>query len=135
MAACFTISVDIIEPAGFDVSDRALKRAALDYLPHVQLHRHASWTAFRSWQTENRRRLVLLTTRATTPYTEHHFHSDDILLMGRESAGVPPHVHDAADAKLVIPLKPELRSLNVAVASGIVVAEALRQTGTFPKNH
>lgn len=133
LAACLDVSVDVIEPAGFDLSDRALKRAGLDYLVHVTLDRHRTMDAFLAAQKHSGGRLVLLTTHASTPYTTFAFRPDDILLLGRESAGVPEAVHALADARIAIPLQPGLRSLNVAVAAAMVLGEALRQTGGFPQ--
>ncbi|MGE0007078.1 MAG: tRNA (cytidine(34)-2'-O)-methyltransferase [Parvibaculaceae bacterium] len=129
MAACFGLRVRIIEPAGFTWSDSSLKRAGMDYLDHVLVTRDASWTAFR--EATSGRRLVLASTRAAIPYTGFAFGPDDILLMGREGAGVPSEVHAAADARLVIPMRPGLRSLNVAVACAMITGEALRQLGGF----
>ena len=135
MAACLGLEVDIILPAGFDISDRKLRRAGLDYLDHVVITRHESWAAFDAWRrvgacagAARKSRLVLLTTKTETSYFDHAFHPDDILLVGRESAGVPQTVHDAADARVTIPMRPGLRSLNVAVAAAMVIGEALRQT-------
>lgn len=125
--ACFGIDADVIGPTGFDMSDRALKRAGLDYLDHVRLMRHASWAEFEVWRAQNGHRLVLLTTRGSVPYTAHRFQDKDIIMVGRESAGVPKAVAEAADARLVIPVAEGLRSLNVAVAAGMVLAEAIRQ--------
>ncbi len=132
MAACFGLSVDIIEPAGFDLSDRALKRAGLDYLKHVDLSRHQSWGAFEQWHSQSERRLILLSSHATQSHTDFSFKSNDILLMGRESSGVPDHVHKAVDARLKIPIREGFRSLNLALATGIAAGEALRQTSGFP---
>lgn len=134
MAACLGVSVDLIEPAGFDASDRSLRRAGLDYLPHAVLTRHASWEAFEAWRRGNADvpRLVLLTTRADIAYTTFGFKADDILLLGREGAGVPEAVHASVDARITIPMRPGLRSLNVAVAAAMVTGEGLRQTGGFP---
>jgi tRNA (cytidine/uridine-2'-O-)-methyltransferase len=132
LAACLGLAAHIIEPAGFPVSDRAFRRAGLDYLEQVSIERHASFAAFEAWREAAGVRLVLLTTAATTSYLDHAFHSDDILLLGRESAGVPEAVHRAAQARLCIPMRPSLRSLNVAVAAAMAVGEALRQTGGFP---
>ncbi len=131
LGACLGVPVDLIAPAGFDVTDRALRRAALDYLAHVEIERHASFAAFLSAQ-RARGRLLLLTTHGDEAYTAFAYRSDDTLLLGRESAGVPPSVHGVADARLRIPLRPGLRSLNIAVAAAMVVGEALRQTGGFP---
>jgi len=128
LAACLDVEAHIIEPAGFPVSDRAFRRAGMDYLDEVRLTRHASWSAFEQWRNSAGRRLVLLTTRATTSYLDHGFGRDDVLLFGRESVGVPEAVHAAADARLTIPIRPGLRSLNVAMACAMVVGEALRQT-------
>jgi tRNA (cytidine/uridine-2'-O-)-methyltransferase len=131
LAACLGVPVDVIGPAGFDLSDRTLKRAGLDYLQHVELARHESFSAFDRARRSAGARLVLLTTRGDTVYTSFAFTSADTLLLGRESAGVPPSVHAAADARLRIPLRPGLRSLNVAVAAAMVLGEALRQTRGF----
>jgi tRNA (cytidine/uridine-2'-O-)-methyltransferase len=127
MAACFGIAVDVIEPAGFDISDRALKRAGMDYLEQAALTRHADWQHYQQWRLAEKRRLVLLSTKAAQPYTHFVFHRGDILLLGRESAGVPADVHQAADARLVIPMVPGARSLNLALSAAIVTGEALRQ--------
>lgn len=132
LAACLGVPVEIVEPAGFDVSDRNLRRAGLDYLDRVAITRHASWRAFEAWREEAGVRLVLATTRAALPFLELAYRSDDIILMGRESAGVPDEVHAAADARVVIPMQPGLRSLNVAVSAAMILGEALRQTGGFP---
>lgn len=130
MAACFGLKVRIIEPAGFTWSDSSLKRAGMDYLDHALVVRDASWTAFRA--ATQGQRLVLASTRATVAYTGFSFREGDILLMGRESAGVPDEVHAAADARLLIPMRPGLRSLNVAVACAMITGEALRQLSAFP---
>jgi tRNA (cytidine/uridine-2'-O-)-methyltransferase len=127
LAACFGIEAHIIEPAGFPVSDRAFRRAGMDYLDHVTLTRHVSFAAFEEWRRAARRELVLLTTQATTSYLDHRFTGSEVLLFGRESAGVPDAVYTAADARLTIPMRPGLRSLNVAMACAMVVGEALRQ--------
>ncbi len=131
LAACLGVAVDIIEPAGFDMSEKSLRRAGLDYLIHAQRRHHQSWTAFCEWKSGTKHRLILLTTKAECAYFDFMFEPDDILLLGRESAGVPQEVHDAADARLCIPMLAHARSLNVAVAGAIVVGEALRQTGGF----
>ena len=128
-AACLGIPVDVIEPAGFDTSDRNLRRAGLDYLAHLDLTRHVSFAAFEAWRHAAGHRLVLASTRADRPYTDHAFRQSDILLVGRESAGVPERVHAAADARLRIPMRPGMRSLNVAVAAAMILGEALRQIG------
>lgn len=126
-AACMGLAADIIEPAGFDMSDRALKRAGMDYLEMAALTRHVDWPAFETARRAGGRRLVLLSTKATLPYTGFAFHTGDTLLFGRESAGVPEAVHAAADARLVIPMQPDARSLNLALAAAMVAGEALRQ--------
>ncbi len=132
MAACFGVPVDVIGPAGFDFSERSLRRAGLDYLRHVTLARHESWEAFNSARMTSRAsRLVLATSRGAIPYTSFVFAAADILLFGRESAGVPDAIHTAADACIVVPMRPSLRSLNIAVAAAIVTGEALRQTRGF----
>lgn len=127
LAACLGVAVDVIGPAGFDFSDRNLRRAGLDYLNHVEIARHLSFEAFLA---ARRGRLVLLTTTGDTAYMDFAFTGDDTLLLGRESAGVPESVHGIADARLRVPMQPGLRSLNVAVTAAMVLGEALRQTGT-----
>jgi tRNA (cytidine/uridine-2'-O-)-methyltransferase len=129
LGACLGVAVDVIEPAGFDLSDRTLKRAGLDYLEHVQLVRWRSWEVFLAERPPGR--LALLTTAAEQSYLDFAFQADDVLLLGRESAGAPERVHAAADARLRIPMKPHLRSLNIAVATAMVLGEALRQTSGF----
>ncbi len=134
LAACFRVSVDIIEPCGFVFSDRRLKRAGMDYLDQVDLQRHDSWNDFlKNNENEEKARIVLLTTKAENSHIEFEFHASDILLLGRESAGVPDDVHDAADARILIPMAPETRSLNIAVSAAMVLGEALRQTDGFIK--
>jgi len=132
MAACFQVAVDVILPTGFDMSDRTLKRAALDYLAHVALQRHESFEAFDRERQARGARLVALTSHGSVAHYEHAFRADDVLLLGRESAGLPPAVHEAADARVRIPMATGLRSLNIAVAAAVVLGEALRQTGTYP---
>ncbi len=129
LCACLGIDAHIIEPAGFPASDRAFRRAGMDYLDAVALVRHRSWREFEAWRRQERHRLVLLTTAATISYLDCRFGADDILLFGRETVGVPKEVHTAADARLVIPMRPGLRSLNVALAAAMVAGEALRQIG------
>jgi tRNA (cytidine/uridine-2'-O-)-methyltransferase len=129
LCACLGIEAHIIEPAGFPVSDRAFRRAGMDYLDRVRLVRHASWRAFEAWRQAAGIRLVLFTTHAPRSYLEHAYGARDVLLFGRESAGVPQEIHDAADVRLVIPLRRGLRSLNVAMACAMVAGEALRQRG------
>ncbi|MGP1396340.1 MAG: tRNA (cytidine(34)-2'-O)-methyltransferase [Inquilinaceae bacterium] len=132
LAACLNLCVDIVGPCGFVLDDRRLRRAGMDYLDHVEWRHHDNWSSFRQ-QMAGRGRLILLTTRASTPYTDFDFRPDDCLMVGRETTGVPQEVHDAADGRVVIPMRPALRSLNVAVAASMVVGEALRQTGGFPR--
>jgi len=129
LGACLCLPVDIIEPAGFPWSDRALKRAGLDYWDMADVTRHNDWTTFNAARNG---RLILLTTKSTVAYTDFTFRSDDILLLGRESAGAPPEVHAAADARLTIPMREGARSVNVAVAAAMVIGEGLRQTAGFP---
>ncbi len=131
MTACLGVGCDIIAPAAFDMSDRALRRAGLDYLNHADIARHGSFEAFDAARRAAGLRLILLTTRARMPYTCFTFRPDDVLLTGRESAGVPEKIHNSADARIVIPMAPGLRSLNVALAAAMVLGEALRQTDRF----
>jgi tRNA (cytidine/uridine-2'-O-)-methyltransferase len=131
MAACFGLKVRIIEPAGFTWSDSSLKRAGMDYLDHALVVRDASWTAFRA--ATKGQRLILASTTAAMAYTDFRFQEGDILLMGRESSGVPEEVHQAADASLLIPMREGLRSLNVALACAMITGEALRQLEAFPR--
>jgi tRNA (cytidine/uridine-2'-O-)-methyltransferase len=128
LCACLGVAAHIIEPAGFPVSDRHFRRAGMDYLDQVTIMRHASWPEFEQWRAEGGYRLLLFTTRGATSYLDFNYQASDILLLGRETAGVPDAVVEAADARLVIPIKPGLRSLNVAVAAAMAVGEALRQT-------
>lgn len=132
MAACLGVPIDLVEPAGFDASDRNLRRAGLDYLTHLDLARHASFAAFETARAASGSRLVLLTTRGASSYADFAFAPSDTLMLGRESAGVPEDVHRVADARVTIPMRAGLRSLNVAVAAAMVLGEALRQTGAFP---
>jgi tRNA (cytidine/uridine-2'-O-)-methyltransferase len=133
LGACLGVAVDIIEPCGFLFSDKGLKRAGMDYLDSAQVVRHASWARFLDGHRQNGAgRLVLLTSKAADPYTGFTFAPEDVILLGRESAGVPDAVHDAVDARLRIPMRPGLRSINVAQAAAMVVGEALRQTKGFP---
>lgn len=129
LSACLGVGLDIIEPCGFPFDDRRVRRAAMDYYDLARLVRHASWQAFRANRPAGR--LVLLTTAGDTVFPDLAFRPDDILLLGRESAGAPAEVHDAAEVRLRIPLRPGARSLNVALAASMVVSEALRQTNGF----
>jgi tRNA (cytidine/uridine-2'-O-)-methyltransferase len=128
LCACLDIPAHIIEPAGFPVTDRAFRRAGMDYLDQVRLTRHISWTKFEEWRRENGRRLVLFTTKGATSYLDFRYDASDILLFGRETIGVTDEVVAAADIRLKIPIKQGLRSLNVAMAAAMAVGEALRQT-------
>ena len=131
--ACLGVTTHVIGPTVFDLSDRALRRAGMDYLGRAPLVRHESWQAFQIWRrTHARHRLVLATTKADLAYTEFSFATGDLILLGRESAGVPDDVHRIADDRIVIPLRPGLRSLNVATAAAMILGEALRQTTGFP---
>ena len=131
LSACLGIAVEIIEPAGFDVSDRHLRRSGLDYLDHVAITRHRSWAAFCDWRLRENIRLVLATTQGAVPYADFAYAPGDCVLMGRESAGVPEAVHAAADARVVVPIRPGMRSLNVAVCAAMILGEGLRQTGGY----
>jgi tRNA (cytidine/uridine-2'-O-)-methyltransferase len=133
LCACLGVEAHIIEPAGFPVTDRAFRRAGMDYLDQVTLVRHESFAAFEGWRTLERFSLVLLTTSAERSYLDHSFSIDQILMFGRESAGVPEAVHQAADTRVRVPMRPGMRSMNVAMAAAMVVGEALRQTGGLPR--
>jgi tRNA (cytidine/uridine-2'-O-)-methyltransferase len=128
LCACLDVAAHIIEPAGFAVSDRAFRRAGMDYLDHVRLTRHISWAKFEEWRRDAGLRLVLFTTKGAIPYLDFRYGASDILLFGRETVGVTDEVVAAANARVKIPIKPELRSLNVAMAAAMAVGEALRQT-------
>lgn len=132
LGACLGVPVHIVHPAGFTLTDRSLRRAGMDYLDRAERIEHADWSAFETWAKKDAGRLVALTTRGKTRLPDFAFEPDDILLLGRESAGLPAPVLAGADASLRIPLKIGARSLNVALAAGIAAAEALRQTGAFP---
>jgi tRNA (cytidine/uridine-2'-O-)-methyltransferase len=129
LAACLGLPMDIIEPCGFAFSDRALARAGMDYAERAELARHADWAAFRAARPE---RLILFTTRGNTRLPDARFEAGDILLFGSEGAGAPPHVHDAADARVRIPIAAPARSLNLAVSCAMAAGEALRQTKAWP---
>lgn len=134
LAACLGVPAEIIEPAAFDVSDRNLRRSGMDYLNHVTITRHISWRTFEEWRSGRRARLVLATTKGAVPYTEFRYEPGDIILVGRESAGVPDEVHAAADARIIVPMQAGMRSLNVAVTAAMILGEALRQTHSFPSS-
>lgn len=127
MAACLGLKVDIIEPAGFDLSDRALRRAGMDYVEQNAVKRHLNWKYFDQWRRLQERRLVLASTKAPVSYREFTFERDDILLFGRETSGVPKRVHDTADARILIPMVEGRRSLNLAVSAAMITGEAIRQ--------
>ena len=129
-AACLGVAVDLIEPMGFAWDDKRVARAGMDYIEHVRVTRHADWSAF---ERATAGRIVLLTTKGATRLHAAAFAADDILLFGQEGAGVPDQVHARADARVVIPMRPQLRSLNLSVSVGIVLAEALRQTSGWPE--
>ncbi|MBF0095166.1 MAG: tRNA methyltransferase [Alphaproteobacteria bacterium] len=134
LAACFAVPTDIIEPCGFVFDDRKLRRSGMDYIESVALFRHSTWETFLAAREKTGGRLLLLSSRAETPFTAFAFHPDDTLLLGRESAGVPEHVRAAAPFHLRVPIAPGLRSLNVVAAAAVVLGEALRQTNGFPAN-
>ena len=129
-AACLDVACDIIEPCGFAFSERALKRAGMDYAVQARISRHADWTAF--LEAAGAARIVLMSSKASTALPSFAFQSDDILLMGSESSGAPPAVHERADARVYIPMAKGFRSLNISVSAGIALAEGLRQTHQFP---
>ena len=128
LGACMSVPVHIIEPAGFPVTDRHFRRSGMDYLDQVKIVRHVAWREFEAWRRQEGLRLLLLTTRASRSYLDCRFGEADILLLGRESAGVPDEVFSAADERLKIPMQGGLRSLNVAMAAAMALGEALRQT-------
>jgi tRNA (cytidine/uridine-2'-O-)-methyltransferase len=135
LGACLDLPVDIIEPCGFIFNEKAMRRAGMDYLNMVNYRRHNSWQdflAYREQHSDEYGRIILLTTHASVPYTDFTFAPNDIILMGRESAGVPEAVHHLADARLLIPMNKNARSINVAVSAVMVIGEALRQTNQFP---
>lgn len=131
MAACFRLDVHIIEPAGFDISDRSLKRAGMDYIEQAALRRHLNWEAFKDFAVAGDRRIILMSTKASQNYASFEFRNSDMVLFGRETNGVPAMVHEVADARLVIPMQPQRRSLNLAVSVAMITGEALRQTNGF----
>jgi len=132
LGACLDVEIHIVGPAAFPANERAFRRAGLDYLDHVTVKDHVSFASFDGWRKKEGRRLVLLSTKADTSHIDFAFRGDDILLCGRESAGVPDDVHRSVDARVRIPMRADLRSLNVAVSVAIVLGEALRQTKGFP---
>ena len=134
MAACLGIAVDIVEPAAFDVTDRHFRRSGMDYLERAAVTRHDSFAAFDAWRKGANRRLILVETDGAVAHLDFAFEPGDILMVGRESAGVLPNVYEAADAVVQIPMQAGLRSLNVALAAAMVMGEALRQVGGFARH-
>jgi tRNA (cytidine/uridine-2'-O-)-methyltransferase len=132
LAACMGVAVDLIEPMGFAWDDRRVRRTAMDYIDHVAIERHPDFDAFRS--TIGSARLVLFTTKSRQSAYDFKFEADDFLLFGKESGGVPPAVAEACDARVRIPIRPELRSLNLGTSTALALGEALRQTSTLPLN-
>lgn len=128
LGACLDIAVDIIGPAGFTLSDKALRRSGMDYLDQAQMNIHVSWEAFCQSQPVSEGRLVLLTTKSERSYLDFDYRDNDILLLGRESSGVPDTVHESVEARVTIPMRPDARSLNMAISASMVAGEALRQT-------
>lgn len=126
-AACFASNVHIIEPCGFVFNDRKFRRSGMDYIENVEIIRHLSWQSFSQWVQDNHKRLILMTTKSSDSYTDFHFTSNDILVAGRETAGVPDEVHQACTNRVTILMHNNLRSLNVAVATAIILSEAIRQ--------
>jgi tRNA (cytidine/uridine-2'-O-)-methyltransferase len=136
LCACVNLGIDIIEPCGFIINDKAMRRAGMDYLDMVEYRKHSSWDDFLQYRQDHSDeygRIVLMTTKASVPYVDFEFLPNDIILMGRESAGVPEEVHKIADARIIIPMNEKARSINVAVSVTMVVGEALRQCNLFPK--
>ena len=127
LGACLGVSVDIIEPTGFILDDKKFKRSAMDYIDHIKYKKHLDWDEFYKWSKKNNFRLILLTTKSNQKYTQYQFQHNDILLFGRESAGVPQHVHEIVDQQLTIPMKKNLRSINVSSSVALVIGEAYRQ--------
>ena len=135
LCACLDVDIDIIEPCGFIFNEKAMRRAGMDYLDFVKCRRHNSWNDFLEYRknhSEDYGRLVLLTTKGSKSFVDFDFEKNDIILMGRESAGVPDSVHNMADARLLIPMNPEARSINMAVSAAMALSEGLRQTNLFP---
>ena len=131
LAACLDLSVDIIEPTGYIFNDKRFRRSSMDYLEHVDYKKHIDWDSFYQWSKKQNHRLILLTTKSKKIYYEYKYQKNDILLFGRESAGVPEEIHHCVDARLLIPMQKGLRSLNVSSAASIVAGEALRQLNDF----
>lgn len=131
LCACLSKSLDIIEPCGFPWNDKKIRQSAMDYIDEIDIIRHSSWDRFYNTY-KGKQRIILMTTKAPVNYTDFTFAPDDILLAGRESSGVPQTIQDIADGRVIIPLKPGLRSFNIINASAMILGEALRQTNSFP---
>ena len=131
LGACLDISIDIIEPTGFIFDDKRFKRSSMDYINYTNYKRHLDWNSFYRWSKKNKYRLILLTTKSKKKYFKYKFNNNDIMLFGRESAGVPKEIHQCVDERLLIPLEQGLRSLNVSSAAAMVAGEALRQIKNY----
>ena len=131
LGACLGVSVDIIEPTGFIFDDKKFKRSAMDYIDHIDYKKHIDWQHFYDWSQEKKYRLILMTTKAQQSFYEFEFHSSDILLFGRESAGVPDHIHQIVNHRLTIPMKEGVRSINLSSSVALVLGEGLRQTNSI----
>ena len=131
LGACLGVSVDIIEPTGFIFDDKKFKRSAMDYIDHIDYKKHIDWQQFYDWSQEEKYRLILMTTKARQSFYEFEFHSSDILLFGRESAGVPDNIHQIVDHRLTIPMKEGVRSINLSSSVALVLGEGLRQTNSI----
>ena len=131
LGACLGVSVDIIEPTGFIFDDKKFKRSAMDYIDHIDYKKHIDWQQFYDWSQEKKYRLILMTTKARQSFYEFEFHSSDILLFGRESAGVPDNIHQIVDHRLTIPMKEGVRSINLSSSVALVLGEGLRQTSSI----
>jgi len=131
LGACLDISIDIIEPTGFIFDDKRFKRSSMDYINYTNYKRHLDWNSFYQWSKKNKYRLILLTTKSKKKYFKYKFNNNDIMLFGRESAGVPKEIHQCVDERLLIPLEQGLRSLNVSSAAAMVAGEALRQIKNY----
>ena len=131
LGACLGVSVDIIEPTGFIFDDKKFKRSAMDYIDHIDYKKHIDWQQFYDWSLEKKYRLILMTTKARQSFYEFEFHSSDILLFGRESAGVPDNIHQIVDHRLTIPMKEGVRSINLSSSVALVLGEGLRQTNSI----
>ena len=131
LGACLGVSVDIIEPTGFIFDDKKFKRSAMDYIDHIDYKRHIDWQQFYDWSQEKKYRLILMTTKARQSFYEFEFHSSDILLFGRESAGVPDNIHQIVDHRLTIPMREGVRSINLSSSVALVLGEGLRQTNSI----